>query len=87
MWSWNRHRTQKNTMIGRRKWEDWTLKKLKIRTEDQKTQQWQLEDLVKVEKKRQEGEQTANVIQAIITGMEVSLLYYMSVLIVLELAQ
>jgi len=61
------------------------VKKLKSRTEAEKRRQWHLEDLCKLEKKRQEGQQTVNVIQAIVKGMEVSLLYYMSVLIVLEL--
>lgn len=42
------------------------------------------EGLRKVEKARRERAQTANVIQAINVGMEVSLLYYISVLIVLE---
>ena len=60
------------------------LQRIKNPTKTQTTRCLELKELKGVEKVRQERAQTENVIQAIIVGMEVSLLDYISLLIMLE---
>jgi len=60
------------------------LQRIKNPTKTQTTRCLELKELKGIEKARQERAQTENVIQAIIVGMEVSLLDYISLLIMLE---